>query len=361
MITLFFIGGFLGSGKTTAIRETCTMMLENGIKTGVITNDQGEMLVDTQFIREASIPVREVPKGCFCCNYDELEQQIQALQETDQPEVIFAESVGSCTDLMATVIKPMLKFHQGIKIVLSVFADACLLPVLLKGSRLFTDNVNYIYKKQLEEADVIIVNKIDLVSSVQLEEIRLLMESRYPHKVVLYQNSLERKDLNYWITALSTFQPTGSRRSLDIDYDVYGAGEAELTWLDEEIDIYTSEGNAADAGTQLINGIYSKIKEQRFSIGHLKFLLQSENHQEKISYTAINQPSLNNKSEILKAANYVKIFVNARLQTEPYLLEKIISDSINELKVHEDCEIGEKNRMAFKPGYPKPAHRVLNY
>jgi Ni2+-binding GTPase involved in maturation of urease and hydrogenase len=358
MITLFFIGGFLGSGKTTAIRQTCTMLLENGIKAGVITNDQGAMLVDTRFIREASIPVMEVPEGCFCCNYDQLEQRIQSLQETDRPEVIFAESVGSCTDLVATVIKPMLKFHQGVKIVFSVFADACLLPVLLKGSRLFTDNVNYIYKKQLEEADIIIVNKIDLVTSVQLEEIKLLMETRYSHKVVLYQNSLERRDLDYWFTALSTFQPAGSRRSLDIDYDVYGAGEAELAWLDDEIEINTSEGNAADAATQLINGIYSKIKEQRFSIGHLKFLLESGDHQEKISYTTIDQPAFRYKSEKLKTANYVKILVNARLQTEPYLLEKIVSDSINELKVQEDCEINEKNRVAFKPGYPKPTHRV---
>jgi hypothetical protein len=102
------------------------------------------------------------------------------------------------------------------------------------------------------------------------------METRYPGKVVLYQNSLKKEDVNHWITTLSDFQPAGGRRSLDIDYDMYGAGEAELAWLDEEVEINTGDGSAADTGAQLINTIYSKIKEQKFSIGHLKFFWMME-------------------------------------------------------------------------------------
>lgn len=146
---------------------------------------------------------------------------------------------------------------------------------------------------------------------------------------------------------------------MDIDYDIYGAGEAELAWLDEEIEIYTNDGDAADAGAQLINRIYSKIKEQELSIGHLKFLLDNGDSQEKISFTATNQPAFRYEPEGFKT-NFVKILVNARVQAKPHILEKIVSDIIDELEDQTACKVTVKKTAAFQPGYPKPTHRILS-
>lgn len=49
MIKWHLVGGFLGSGKTTAIIQACKRLLQTGQKVGVITNDQGKYLVDTAF------------------------------------------------------------------------------------------------------------------------------------------------------------------------------------------------------------------------------------------------------------------------------------------------------------------------
>src|ERR1044072_9703094 len=100
---LILTGGFLGSGKTTAIQQACTLLLKANKRVAVITNDQGETLVDSKFIDSFSIPVNEVTKGCFCCNYNDLLQNIYRFSETINPDIIFAESVGSCTDIIATI------------------------------------------------------------------------------------------------------------------------------------------------------------------------------------------------------------------------------------------------------------------
>src|SRR5687767_3566513 len=150
---VYLIGGFLGSGKTTAIQKACTTLQRKGVRVGVVTNDQGQQLVDSGYMAGFNIPVEEVTNGCFCCNYSDLEQRIQHLQAVHQPEIIFAESVGSCTDLVATVLHPLQQFHPDIRVAIAVFADACVLPALLKGSRILHDQVKYIYKKQLDEAD----------------------------------------------------------------------------------------------------------------------------------------------------------------------------------------------------------------
>src|SRR5450432_2380324 len=182
---IHLLSGFLGSGKTTAIQQASYKLLQQGIKTGVITNDQGIRLVDGDFFKSLSIPGRQVVNGCFCCNYNDLETSIQSLIETNETEVIFAESVGSCTDIVATVLKPLLHFRPAAQVTVSIFADVRLLQMILGDTNLFDETVNYIYLKQLEEAGIIVINKIDLISKEQLTEIKGLMQEKYGSKILL--------------------------------------------------------------------------------------------------------------------------------------------------------------------------------
>ena len=57
------VGGFLGSGKTTAITNASVKLRDAGIIAGVVTNDQGNYLVDSRFIDSNAIPLGEVTGG----------------------------------------------------------------------------------------------------------------------------------------------------------------------------------------------------------------------------------------------------------------------------------------------------------
>ena len=126
---LNLVGGFLGSGKTTAIIQAAKIIQSRGQKVGVVTNDQGKYLVDTAFMRLSNVPTVEVTGGCFCCNYADLDSSLEQFVESVRPDVIFAESVGSCADLVATVVKPLLMLKQATlsPTSFSVFGDARLL------------------------------------------------------------------------------------------------------------------------------------------------------------------------------------------------------------------------------------------
>src|SRR5699024_10819187 len=106
---LYLIGRFLGSGKTTAIQQASLELFEQNLKVGAITNDQGAYLVDSWFLQSHNVPTKEVAGGCFCCKYDDLEESIRLLVEENDPDFIFAESVGSCTDVISTVVNPIAK------------------------------------------------------------------------------------------------------------------------------------------------------------------------------------------------------------------------------------------------------------
>ena len=57
---IHLLSGFLGSGKTTAIQHASTTLLKQGVKIGVITNDQGIKLVDGDFLKSLGIPTELV-------------------------------------------------------------------------------------------------------------------------------------------------------------------------------------------------------------------------------------------------------------------------------------------------------------
>src|SRR6476469_676252 len=101
------LGGFLGAGKTTLILAASRILHSRGIRPAAILNDQGSELVDTH----AAVAADQVTGGCFCCRFSDLIDAAHRLH-AHEPDVIFAEAVGSCTDISATTLQP-LKLYYG--------------------------------------------------------------------------------------------------------------------------------------------------------------------------------------------------------------------------------------------------------
>jgi Ni2+-binding GTPase involved in maturation of urease and hydrogenase len=356
---LVLTGGFLGSGKTTAITEACKHLMSKGKRVAVITNDQGDQQVDSAFTKSLGINTREVSNGCFCCRYDELEAHINSLKAEHHPDVVFAESVGSCTDLVATIAKPLRQFNPEIKVTISIFADASLLSSILEGqSSFFDESVRYIYKKQLEEGDLIILNKIDLLSREQISLIDRTIRDEYPGKKVIHQSSLERKDVLKWLDEVDGIVLGGKRTSLTLDYDVYGDGEAKLAWLDERLVIHSPLGHAGFAARQIIRSIFNQLKEKEIIIGHLKFFAETDRWSNKISMTS----STTSADFRMSAEDVYEIIllINARVQTDPATLQNIVDQVIDNVGSSGSCTIITEKLSSFKPGYPQPTHRMGN-
>ncbi len=104
LIPATILTGFLGAGKTTAIGRLAAHLTAQGHKVGLITNDQAGGLVDTRVLRSQGFATEEIAGGCFCCRFNSLVQAAGKLTEDTKPDIFIAEPVGSCTDLVATVV-----------------------------------------------------------------------------------------------------------------------------------------------------------------------------------------------------------------------------------------------------------------
>lgn len=357
---IHLVGGFLGSGKTTAIANSCKILADREITTGVITNDQGEYLVDSRFIKHSGIATSEVTGGCFCCNYNQLDSQISTLKSNNNPSAIFAEFVGSCTDLAATVLKPLIEYRAVAdeQVTFSSFVDANLFLMYLEGKPMpFSMETNYIWEKQIEEAEILVVNKTDLLSSPELEILKKLTMVRFSSKEILFQNSLDDYSLCKWIELISMQEEKREHRSIEIDYAIYGKGEANLAWLDEEIEIVSSDSSAVEIAHNFINKLTEDIAEKKFTIGHLKYFLSFNDKSVKISHTTVSGKKVTEPVDYEKCGS-VNLLINARIQTSPEELRNILFDNLNIVKARTGTQVNEKFLSYFRPGFPNPTHRL---
>lgn len=151
------IGGFLGAGKTTAVGKLAKRLADQGVRVGLITNDQGRNLVDTTMLRSQGFATEEIPGGCFCCRFNSLVDASQRLNQSTRPEVFVAEPVGSCTDLAATVTYPLRRLYgENFTVApVSVLVDPIRARRVfgLEQGGSFSEKVLYIYLKQLDHLE----------------------------------------------------------------------------------------------------------------------------------------------------------------------------------------------------------------
>jgi hypothetical protein len=215
---LVVVGGFLGAGKTTLILAATRALAQRGLKSAVILNDQGDMLVDTQFARHNGINAAEVTGGCFCCRFSDLMDSAETLRAFS-PDVIFAEPVGSCTDVSATVLRPLRENYSS-DFRLAPFT-VCIDPA--RAREIESPDCNphfaFLFRNQLDEADLFYYTKADLYPDTPLSP---------PGRRV---SAVTGEGVAAWLDELFAGQLVAGSRTLDIDYGQYARAEAALAWM----------------------------------------------------------------------------------------------------------------------------------
>jgi Ni2+-binding GTPase involved in maturation of urease and hydrogenase len=364
---LHLVGGFLGSGKTTAILQAAQILVARGKKVGIITNEQGKHLVDTGLFHSQSLPALEVTGGCICCHLDDFNQRVDDLIKKYDPDVIFAESVGSCTDLVATVIKPLLDLRRDFSdpASLSVFTDSRLFYRYLKGLEMpFSEGVVYIFEKQLEESELVIINKIDLLDDEKVKELIRLAQDRYPHKSFRLQNSLESSQVEEWLELLDSPRRPVPTVSLVIDYDQYAAGEQRFSWVDRHLKITLAEEGQKRKLADCILEIGRTFRMKKLKLAHLKFLVDDGTRAIKYSVTALDDieeklAQLSAEIAAMEGLEY-DLWINSMLENPLETVEQSIDTIIHRQFDSGGIDYEIISGFTRVPGYPKPTRRIAN-
>jgi len=367
-IKFVLIGGFLGAGKTTLVGELARRYSAEGKRVGIITNDQTDNLVDTQNLRSQGFDVGEVSGACFCCSFDDLVATAEGFSADEIPDVVLAEPVGSCTDLVATVILPLQEL-LGERFELAPFG------VLLKpshGKRIlaakaengksgFSPQAEYIFRKQLEEADYLMIGRLDQLSESEVTELGERLQAIAEDVPVIPVSPKSGEGVEAVMARINSTSST-RRRLLDIDYDTYADGEAELGWVNLTASIMAGESLVdLDGVTQKLVGDIAKdvVEVRGGQIAHLKVSALGGDTQSVANVVSNDSGVDVGLAAGRQVSGSLQVIVNARVAMDPDELEMSCRQALTFLGDELKLDIGSVTAHALRPGRPTPTHRVV--
>ena len=353
------LGGFLGAGKSTAVGRLAQRLKDRGLRVGLITNDQGQGLVDTANLRHQGFRVEEIAGGCFCCRFDSLKDAAAKLTAEERPDVFVAEPVGSCTDLLATVSYPLRRLYGDRFDVapLSVMMDprrAARVLQVVPGRR-FSPKVAYVYQKQLEEAQVLVINKIDVLEDEARRELRQALQGRYPEATIFEVSARTGEGLEAWFDHLDEHS-LGHRPAMEIDYEVYGEGEARLGWLNATLRLDAAEELDGNAWTEdFARALQGHLESQGAEVAHLKMTLSPHTGPGDLALiNLVDRDLVPELSERLGApVRKAQLVVNLRAEATSDTLASALDQEVAGRR-----ELVLEHVEHFAPGQPRPTHRL---
>jgi Ni2+-binding GTPase involved in maturation of urease and hydrogenase len=357
------VGGFLGAGKTTALLQLARHLTGQGRRVGLIANDQSYGLVDTAVLRAHAYPVEEITGGCFCCRFDSLTEAAERLADQAAPHVFLAEPVGSCTDLRATVLYPLRQMYGDAYRIgpLSVLVDPvrALRVFGLERDKSFSPKIEYIYRKQLEEADLIVVNKCDLLDETRLDRLENALRESCPAASVLRISAREGTGIGAWLSALSGEPSTPAPPH--VDYDVYAEGEAQLGWLNGAATV--TAGQPFDGDLLLVDAarrVRSSLSAAGIEIAHLKMTLTPDDAAAQPG--VVNLVSTERDPELQRSLERWllrgELLLNLRAEAPPEALRAAVENALAASTEAAGAQALVRDMQCFSPSRPTPTHRV---
>ena len=354
---IILVGGFLGSGKTTLIWKVAERLINSGKNVGLVTNDQAPELVDSEMLRRQQLSVSEVAGSCFCCNFNGFTDAVKTVQKEAEADVVLAEPVGSCADLSATILQPLKKYWNTELVVspLTVLADPSRLQSILHaGKGGLHEDAAYIFRKQLEEADIIVITKTDTVTSEFLEQLKTETMKAFPKSSVMTVCALNGEGLEEWLEEVTTKTEAGTRL-LDIDYDRYAHGEAVLGWLNGTVELSSPQPEMWDGFLNtLMQQLQDAFEKEALPVGHVKVIAENGKMYSVANITGADRTMT--MREGAGESNNLKLIINARVECSPEHLDLLVRNALSK-SINGRYNDKVNAWRYLQPGRPNPTHR----
>lgn len=328
----------------------------HGRSVAVITNDQGNALVDTEYMKNAGLDVREVLGGCFCSHFDEFIKSARSLVNMDRPDVIIAEPIGTSTNILASVVAPLREMYPNEFQVAPLFVvvDSSRVDETLRQSSSFgLGGGRIIPAHQVHEAEVVLLTKSDLVGPDRMSQAVAAIAKDVPDAMVLPVSARSGSNIGELAKIIVSSQ-CSKKAALGVDNKLFATEKATMGWYsgtatlmaEERLDLY-------DMAMSIMQRVGHHFGGD--NIGHVKLVITSEQASLKMSLVADSA-----QTDGIRGGRYaqgrVEMVLNARVMAAPAEIRKVMEAALREASSRTGAKLASYNDSVIRPVPERPDH-----
>lgn len=328
------IGGFLGAGKTTSMLAFSGEIRKRAMTPALLINDLGSRnLVDAAFSAASGVAQAEVTGGCICYQTDNLVDKLRRLRDRDHAEIIFSDIPGCGIGGLEHVYHGLAREYPGefdlcpftavvdperLRAVMPERADLHLPPEML-----------YLFDAQLREAELILLNKTDLLSPEETARALAFLAENYPHAKALPLSARTGAGVSEavdWLLANRSALPMP-----DIGYggEAFLAAERRLSWYNRQFQAVAESPFDGNAFVEdLMETVRGKLRRIGRNVPHLKLMASTPDWlSAKASFLGIDYP-VEFDWRFDAPVTELRVIVNARAACESDRLDSLMDEAM---------------------------------
>jgi G3E family GTPase len=353
-----FLGGFIGAGKTTALAALAREFAGRGRRVALLVNNHGAELVDAALLRADGFPTEEVGGGDLGSRFSPFVAAAKKLEAASTPDVILVEAVGTSLDLAATVMRPLRQLEGLTVAPLSVLVDPVRAEQVLglAPGKSLPAELLHLYRKQLEEAQIIVIAQADRLDDARLERLREKLAAAFSSAKLVAISTAQNRGLAEWLGLLEA-EAVELPSPLEINADACAEVAAVVGCLNAVVEFTLSREVASEL---LLESIGRHLRQALAGVDvlHLHAALRvDEARIGTIHFIGDGSPAV--ARSFAENLEFGELMINLRAATHPEQLHTAVRTAIVGMAGEFPGLITEFAHLHyFRPAVLEPNHRL---
>lgn len=331
------IGGFLGAGKTTSMMAFADVLKKQGKIPAILVNDLGaKNLVDGSYTASGGYLSLDITGECICYQTENLVDRLRRFRDREHADIVFSDIPGCGIGALDHVYHKLNRDYPG-EFTLCPFtavADPERLRVIMPehADIHLPGEMEYLFDAQMREAELIILNKTDLLTEQRREEILSYLRSTYPQAAVFGMSAATGEGVPEVVDYLMSHESALPVAEIGYGGPEFAAAEKIMSWYNRQF--FVKCGNAFDTeafSARLMDNIRDGLRAIGRNVPHLKMMGETaEGEMLKISLLGVDYPLQHDAEAEHRDSRSLKVILNARAVCESERLEEICDTALRE-------------------------------